>query len=88
MTTPTPVYAAAPHRPLHAGPVRQCPTCRTPLDGGPVRYRCEACGRSVMAADLDTEYHPADAPSGHPASDRGGVDSGPVRTAPDGRYTA
>ncbi|WP_433138985.1 hypothetical protein ACQPZ8_38070 [Actinomadura nitritigenes] len=45
-------------RPLHAGPVKRCPSCRTPLDGGPVRFRCEPCGRSVMAADLDTEYQP------------------------------
>lgn len=53
------VYAAAPRRTLHAGPVKRCPTCRTPLDGGPVRFRCHPCGASVMAADLDTEYHPA-----------------------------
>jgi hypothetical protein len=45
-------------RSLHAGPVKRCPSCRTPLDGGPIRFRCEPCGRSVMAADLDTEYHP------------------------------
>lgn len=85
MTTPTvtPAYAVAPRRTLHAGPVKRCPACRTPLDGGPIRFRCDACGRSVMAADLDTEYHPADAPTG----DRPGVDSNPVRTAPDGRHT-
>ncbi|MGI5324073.1 hypothetical protein [Actinomadura nitritigenes] len=45
-------------QPLHAGPVKRCPSCRTPLDGGPIQFRCEPCGRVVMAADLDTEYHP------------------------------
>lgn len=80
MTTPTitPVHGAAPRRMLHAGPVKRCPSCRTPLDGGPVRFRCEACGRSVMAADLDTEYHPAaDWAVGSPD---------PVRVAPYGRH--
>lgn len=91
MTTPTatPVYAAAPRRPLHAGPVKRCPSCRTPLDGGPVRFRCDPCGTPVMAADLDTEYHPADASTDRPTGARAGaLDSGPVRTAPDGRHTA
>ncbi|CNE52387.1 Uncharacterised protein [Mycobacterium tuberculosis] len=82
MTTPTPGYAAAPCRILHAGPVKRCPTCRTPLDCGPVRFRCEACGRSVMAADLDTDYHPAESLGAD------ALDSNPARTVPDGRRTA
>lgn len=86
-TTPAPGYGA-PRRTLTAGPVKRCPTCRTPLDGGPVRFRCHPCGVPVMAADLDTEYHPADDSTGHPAGNRPGVDPDPVRTAPDGRYTA
>ncbi|TDC72517.1 hypothetical protein, partial [Actinomadura sp. 7K507] len=59
MTSTTHAYPAAPRRPLHAGPVKRCPSCRTPLDGGPVHFRCDPCGRSVMAADLDHEYRPA-----------------------------
>lgn len=42
---------------LPVGSVKLCPSCRTVLDGGPVRYRCEPCGKSVMAADLDNEFH-------------------------------
>ena len=38
-------------------PARCCPTCRTVLDGGPVRFRCAPCGKAVSAADLDTETH-------------------------------
>ena len=41
-----------------------------------------------MAADLDTEYHPTDHPTGGPTGAAAGVDSNPVRTAPDGRYPA
>lgn len=63
-TTPVPATVpATPRRRLRAGAVKRCPTCRTPLDGGPVRFRCEPCGRSVMAADLDTEYHPGPVPN-------------------------
>ncbi|SFP66736.1 hypothetical protein SAMN04489713_11666 [Actinomadura madurae] len=86
-TTPAPVYAA-PRRTLHAGPVKRCPSCRTPLDGGPVRFRCHPCGVPLMAADLNTEYRPAGHVTGHPAGDRAGADSNPVRTAPDGRHPA
>jgi DNA-directed RNA polymerase subunit RPC12/RpoP len=39
------------------GPLARCPGCGTPLDGGPVLYRCQACRRAVPAADVDTEYH-------------------------------
>jgi hypothetical protein len=90
MTAPTTThgYAAAPRRPLHAGPVKRCPTCCTPLDGGPIRFRCDPCGAAVMAADLDTEYHPADHLTGDPAGGSVDVDSNPVGTTPDGRYTA
>ena len=38
------------------GPLAQCPGCGTPLDGGPVLYRCQACRRAVSAADVDIEY--------------------------------
>ncbi|MGI5288011.1 hypothetical protein ACQEVF_32365 [Nonomuraea polychroma] len=34
-----------------------CPRCRTPLDEGPVVFRCATCRRAVPAADLDTEFH-------------------------------
>ncbi|MEV4258735.1 hypothetical protein AB0J52_36720 [Spirillospora sp. NPDC049652] len=44
--------------PLRTGPAKLCPACRTPLDGGPVRFRCDPCGKAVHAADLDNEYHP------------------------------
>ncbi|MGI5322055.1 hypothetical protein [Actinomadura nitritigenes] len=50
-------------RPLNASPVKRCPSCRNRLDGGPVRFRCDPCGRAVMAADLDTEYHPGPVPN-------------------------
>ncbi len=40
------------------GPIPRCPRCATVLDGGPVAYHCARCGRGVMAADIDTEYHP------------------------------
>ena len=43
--------------PLRAGPVARCPSCGTPLDGGPVLFRCQACRRAVPAADVDAEYH-------------------------------
>jgi hypothetical protein len=50
-----------PRRPAsRVGPVKFCPTCHTVLDGGPIRYRCEPCGKSVMAADLDNEFHAPD----------------------------
>lgn len=82
--TPAPVPTAAVPRRLRAGAVKRCPSCRTPLDGGPVRFRCEACARSVMAADLDTEYHPtADRPADRCAEPLG---ANPVRTAPEGRH--
>jgi hypothetical protein len=47
------------------GPLAQCPGCGTPLDGGPVLYRCQACRRAVPAADVDVEYH---APAGKAAA--------------------
>ncbi|WP_338741946.1 hypothetical protein [Actinomadura luteofluorescens] len=62
-STPLPAVLPAPRRLLGAGALKCCPTCRTPLDGGPVRFRCEPCGRSVMAADLDTEYHHGPVPN-------------------------
>ncbi len=40
------------------GPLPRCPRCAAVLDGGPVAYRCTPCGRGVMAADIDTDYHP------------------------------
>jgi hypothetical protein len=36
----------------------RCPACGTPLDGGPVLYRCQPCGAAVWAADLDRDFHP------------------------------
>jgi hypothetical protein len=42
---------------LCAGPLARCPGCRTPLDGGPVLYRCHTCRHAVAAADVDTAYH-------------------------------
>lgn len=38
--------------------MKRCPSCRTRLDGGPIRYRCWLCGTAVTAADIDREYHP------------------------------
>lgn len=35
----------------------RCPRCHTPLDEGPVLYRCSHCRRAVWAAELDVEYH-------------------------------
>lgn len=58
--------------PLRTGPAKLCPACRTPLDGGPVQFRCNPCGRAVHAADIDTEYHPA--PSAVPAPARASAD--------------
>ncbi|GAA0594803.1 hypothetical protein [Actinomadura livida] len=58
--TPAPAASVTPlaRRPApRVRPVKLCPTCRTVLDGGPVQYRCEPCGKSVMAADLDNEFH-------------------------------
>ncbi len=34
----------------------RCPHCGTPLDDGPVLYRCNRCQCSIYAADLDTEF--------------------------------
>ncbi|HUK67969.1 MAG TPA: hypothetical protein VLW50_04300 [Streptosporangiaceae bacterium] len=51
--------------PLRAGPLALCPGCRTPLDGGPVLYRCQTCRQAVSAADVDTGYH---APAGKAAA--------------------
>ena len=42
---------------LRSGPLARCPGCGTPLDGGPVLYRCQTCHHAVPAADVDTEYH-------------------------------
>lgn len=70
---------------------RRCPFCRTPLDGGPVRYRCEPCGKALMAADLDTEYHPATGPTADRSAESLGanaLDPNPARTFPDGRHAA
>ncbi|MEV4093123.1 hypothetical protein [Streptosporangium saharense] len=33
-----------------------CPRCGTALDEGPIMYRCAPCGRSLYAADIDTEF--------------------------------
>jgi hypothetical protein len=38
-------------------PGRVCPTHHTPLDGGPIQYRCPH-GHAVVAADLNNEYQP------------------------------
>ncbi|KAB2390496.1 hypothetical protein [Actinomadura montaniterrae] len=51
------------------GAGKRCPSCGARLDGGPVRFRCEPCGRSVMAADLETEYHPGPLPNPARAAD-------------------
>ena len=40
---------------LRPRPVARCPRCSTPLDEGPVVYRCATCRRSVPAADLRNE---------------------------------
>ena len=44
--------------PPRTGPLARCPGCGTPLDGGPVLYRCKTCRQAVQAADVDTEYRP------------------------------
>ncbi|MCP2343384.1 hypothetical protein [Actinomadura rupiterrae] len=54
-TTPTPVTARTTSGYRPAGTL--CPTCRTPLDGGPVHFRCPYCCRAVMAAEIDHESH-------------------------------
>jgi hypothetical protein len=41
-----------------SAPLPRCPRCRAVLDGGPVAFHCTPCERGVMAADLDTDYHP------------------------------
>ncbi|MFG2002095.1 hypothetical protein ACGFNU_23380 [Spirillospora sp. NPDC048911] len=76
-------YTAPSGRPLRAGPVKHCPSCHTPLDGGPVRFRCYPCGTPVMAADLDTEYRPHRA-TGH-ADDGTHTGANPSHNAPEGR---
>lgn len=73
-----------PRLPLRAGMVKRCPSCRTPLDGGPIRFRCDPCGRPFTAADLDTEYHPAEPCAPHMRRS-GALGSAPARTVPDGR---
>ncbi|MFI6793701.1 hypothetical protein ACIBG4_40855 [Nonomuraea sp. NPDC050383] len=35
-----------------------CPRCASPLDEGPIVYRCAHCRRTVYAADLNNEYVP------------------------------
>ncbi len=45
-------------QPTRVGPAKLCPSCRSVLDGGPVRFRCGLCRRAVMAADIDNEYRP------------------------------
>jgi hypothetical protein len=37
--------------------VKLCPTCRAVLDGGPIWFRCAACGKAVRAVrlHLDTD---------------------------------
>ena len=40
---------------LRTRPVAISPRCSTPLDEGPVVYRCATCRRAVPAADLRTE---------------------------------
>src|SRR5260370_42130871 len=39
-----------------AGPAAECAGCGTPLDGGPVWYRCPACRPPGPAADVDVEF--------------------------------
>lgn len=74
ITFPGDVASRHPHRtPVRAGAAKVCPSCQSPLDGGPVRFRCEPCGRSVMAADLDTEYHAHVAASAEGAAEFGGA---------------
>jgi hypothetical protein len=51
--------AARPIGSQATGPVRRCP--RHPhlaLDGGPVLFRCETYGHSVVAADISHEFMP------------------------------
>lgn len=47
--------AGNPRHALLAVPGPRCPECGGALDGGPVLYRCEPCGKSLYAADLDRE---------------------------------
>ena len=42
-----------------------CPRCSTPLDEGPVVWRCAPCGREMHAADVPAEYAPAAMAKGH-----------------------
>jgi hypothetical protein len=51
---------------LMTRPPMVCPSCRTALDGGPVRYRCEPCGQGMAAADAIPEPAPA-TPAAEPA---------------------
>ncbi|SPT59249.1 hypothetical protein [Actinomadura madurae] len=75
----------APRRPLRASAIKRCPSCAAPLDGGPVLFRCDPCGRSVTAADLDIEYRPANR---RPVESLGAdaLDSNPARIVLDGRH--
>ncbi|TDD74839.1 hypothetical protein [Actinomadura rubrisoli] len=69
MLTSTPGAAAIvppARRGLSPWPARHCPNCETPLDGGPVQFRCPACQRGVHAADIDHEHRPAPAPTTQP----------------------
>lgn len=45
--------------PLRIGPVACCPSCGTPLDGGPVLFHCPACRTGVYAADA-IPAHPSE----------------------------
>jgi hypothetical protein len=39
------------------GLVARCPACQAALSGGPVVFYCGPCGKGVMAADVDVEFH-------------------------------
>ncbi|MFF5265379.1 hypothetical protein ACFY4C_41395 [Actinomadura viridis] len=38
-------------------PSRRCPACHGGLQGGPTLFRCDACARTLHAADIDRETH-------------------------------
>jgi hypothetical protein len=40
---------------LRTRPVARCPSCRNPLDGGPVVLRCTSCVLEFHAADIPAE---------------------------------
>jgi hypothetical protein len=58
---------------LMTRPTMVCPTCRTRLDGGPIRYRCEQCRQGVSAADALPQTAPAAPAEISPVSFTGAV---------------